>query len=166
MQRIRPIAPGALKPFSTQRKANAHCLSEESSRRWERSARSAASAASVLAFELGWQPYVYDLTSKCQRTLGRAHRRHTAFGVSRTLGAAREVRTRQHQAIEGLAAAKAAAARGVEVIPLSRYAGGRKLRERLHLGFAAVDARELRRGVRELAVVLESLSGDGRRNGV
>ena len=59
--------------------------------------------------------------------------------------------------IDGLTAAKAAAARDIEVIALSRYARGRKMREGLLLGFAAVDARELRRGVRELGVVLEGL---------
>ena len=60
--------------------------------------------------------------------------------------------------MEGQSAAKAAAQRGIEVIPLSRYARGRKMREGLHLGFAAVDAGEIRRGVRELAVALEGLS--------
>ncbi|HEY2736997.1 MAG TPA: hypothetical protein VGK45_01260 [Thermoanaerobaculia bacterium] len=49
--------------------------------------------------------------------------------------------------IAGEAAAEAAAARGVAVIPLSRYSRGL-------LGFAAVDAREIRRGARELAVAL------------
>jgi GntR family transcriptional regulator / MocR family aminotransferase len=47
-----------------------------------------------------------------------------------------------------------AAKRGVEVVPLSRYASGRSRREGLMLGFAAVDPRELRRGVEELARVL------------
>jgi GntR family transcriptional regulator/MocR family aminotransferase len=58
----------------------------------------------------------------------------------------------------GLAAepvAKAAAARDVEVTPLSRYSRGRMAQEGLQLGFAAVDAAEIRRGVRELAVILE-----------
>jgi GntR family transcriptional regulator/MocR family aminotransferase len=58
---------------------------------------------------------------------------------------------------DGLTAAKAAAAHDVEVIALSRYARGRTMREGLLLGFAAVDARELRRGVRELAKALEGL---------
>jgi GntR family transcriptional regulator/MocR family aminotransferase len=53
-------------------------------------------------------------------------------------------------------AAQTAAARGVEVIPLSRYTRGRVLREGLQLGFAAVDTQEIRRGVRELAVALEA----------
>jgi GntR family transcriptional regulator/MocR family aminotransferase len=52
-------------------------------------------------------------------------------------------------------AAKAAAAREVEVTPLSRYSRGRMAGEYLQLGFAAVDAAEIRRGVRELAVALE-----------
>lgn len=51
-------------------------------------------------------------------------------------------------------AAQAAAARDVEVVPLSRYAYGRTGRNGLVLGFAAVDAKELRRGVEELAKAL------------
>jgi GntR family transcriptional regulator / MocR family aminotransferase len=57
--------------------------------------------------------------------------------------------------VDGESAAEAAAARGVEVTPLSRYYRGRPAREGLQLGFAAVDAQEIRRGVRELAVALE-----------
>jgi GntR family transcriptional regulator / MocR family aminotransferase len=55
-------------------------------------------------------------------------------------------------------AAQAAAARDVEVVPLSRYAYGRTKRNGLVLGFAAVDAKELRRGVEELARALEGCS--------
>jgi GntR family transcriptional regulator/MocR family aminotransferase len=51
-------------------------------------------------------------------------------------------------------AAQAAAKRNVEVISLRRYAHGRIRREGLVLGFAAVDARELKRGVDELAQAL------------
>jgi GntR family transcriptional regulator/MocR family aminotransferase len=51
--------------------------------------------------------------------------------------------------------AKAAAERDVEVVPLGRYAYGRSRPNGLVLGFAAVDGRELRRGVDELATVLE-----------
>ena len=47
--------------------------------------------------------------------------------------------------------AELAAARDVEVVPLGRYASGRPRREGLILGFAAVDPKELRRGVDELA---------------
>lgn len=61
--------------------------------------------------------------------------------------------------IDGEAAAEAAAARGVEVTPLSRYYRRPPAREGLQLGFAAVDANELRRGVRELAVALKPLEG-------
>jgi GntR family transcriptional regulator/MocR family aminotransferase len=50
--------------------------------------------------------------------------------------------------------AELVAQRGVEVVPLSRYASGRSRREGLMLGFAAVDPRELRRGVEELGRVL------------
>lgn len=51
--------------------------------------------------------------------------------------------------------AREAAKHDVEVVPLSRYAYGRSPRNGLVLGFAAVDARELRRGVEGLARALE-----------
>jgi GntR family transcriptional regulator / MocR family aminotransferase len=51
--------------------------------------------------------------------------------------------------------ANAAAARDVEVVPISRYASGRPRPEGLILGFAAVDPKELRRGVEELRKVLQ-----------
>jgi GntR family transcriptional regulator/MocR family aminotransferase len=54
-------------------------------------------------------------------------------------------------------AAKAAAKHDVEVVPLERYAYGRVKRNGLMLGFAAVDARELRRGVEQLARAWEKL---------
>jgi GntR family transcriptional regulator/MocR family aminotransferase len=52
-------------------------------------------------------------------------------------------------------AAAAAARHDVEVVPLSRYASGRTRPDSLVLGFAAVDARELRRGAELLARALE-----------
>jgi len=54
------------------------------------------------------------------------------------------------------AVAKAAAERSVEVVSLSRYAYGKFRRQGLVLGFASVDARELRRGVEELSQVLKT----------
>ncbi|MFI5114396.1 MAG: PLP-dependent aminotransferase family protein [Terriglobales bacterium] len=51
--------------------------------------------------------------------------------------------------------AKAAAGNNVEVIPLSRYAYGRAPHNGIVLGFAAVEPRELRRGVDELARLLD-----------
>jgi len=57
--------------------------------------------------------------------------------------------------IDAETVAKAVAAREVEVTPLSRYSRRRMTQEGLQLGFAAVDAAEIRRGVRELAVALE-----------
>ncbi|HZQ23794.1 MAG TPA: PLP-dependent aminotransferase family protein [Terriglobales bacterium] len=51
-------------------------------------------------------------------------------------------------------AEKLAADRSVEVLALSRYGWGRPRAEGLVLGFAAVDPRELRRGVSELARAL------------
>lgn len=59
------------------------------------------------------------------------------------------------EGFDGESVAKAAAARDVEVTPLSRYTRGALPRQGLQLGFAAVDAAEIRRGVRELAIVLE-----------
>ena len=60
--------------------------------------------------------------------------------------------------IHGESAASAAAKRDVEVIPLSRYNRGRVAGEGLQMGFAAVGAREIRRGVQDLAVGLEGES--------
>jgi GntR family transcriptional regulator/MocR family aminotransferase len=54
--------------------------------------------------------------------------------------------------------AAVAAKREVEVTPLGRYNHGRMEREGLQLGFAAVDSKEIRRGVRELAIALEVAS--------
>jgi GntR family transcriptional regulator/MocR family aminotransferase len=58
--------------------------------------------------------------------------------------------------ITGESAARAAAARNVDTIPLSLYTHGKTVREGLQLGFAAVDAREIQRGVKELARALEN----------
>jgi len=58
--------------------------------------------------------------------------------------------------IRAEAVAPLASERNVEVTPLGRYAIGSTVREGLQLGFAAVDPREIRRGVRELGVVLET----------
>jgi GntR family transcriptional regulator/MocR family aminotransferase len=51
--------------------------------------------------------------------------------------------------------AAAAAERSVEVTPVGWYALRGRAREGLHLGFAAIDAKEIRRGIRELEAVLE-----------
>ncbi len=66
--------------------------------------------------------------------------------------------------IDGVAAAKAAAARDVEVTPLSRYSRGHAYDRALHLGFSAVDSHEIRRGVRELAKALEGEAAGRRRS--
>jgi GntR family transcriptional regulator/MocR family aminotransferase len=62
--------------------------------------------------------------------------------------------------ITGESATHAAAARNVEVVPLSRYTRGRATQnatqEGLQLGFASVDPREIRRGVEQLALALKS----------
>jgi GntR family transcriptional regulator / MocR family aminotransferase len=52
------------------------------------------------------------------------------------------------------ATAEAAAKQNLEVVPLRQYAYGRASRNGIVLGFAAVEPRELRRGVEELAAVL------------
>jgi GntR family transcriptional regulator/MocR family aminotransferase len=51
-------------------------------------------------------------------------------------------------------AAVAAAKRNVDVTPLNRYSQGTLARGALQLGFAALDVKEIRRGVRELARAL------------
>jgi GntR family transcriptional regulator/MocR family aminotransferase len=53
------------------------------------------------------------------------------------------------------AVAAAAANRNVDVTPLNRYCQGSAMPEGLHLGFAALDTKEIRRGVGELAIALE-----------
>ncbi|HEY9514107.1 MAG TPA: PLP-dependent aminotransferase family protein [Gemmatimonadaceae bacterium] len=60
--------------------------------------------------------------------------------------------------IDGRSAVAAAAARNVDVTPLSDYNRGRATREGLQLGFAAVDPREIRRGVQDLAAALEAVA--------
>ena len=52
-------------------------------------------------------------------------------------------------------AAAAAAKRNVDVIPVDRYSQGRMTPKALQLGFAALDVKEIRRGVRDLAIALE-----------
>lgn len=59
--------------------------------------------------------------------------------------------------VTGEAAASAAAARGVEITALSGFSRGLAHREGVQLGFAAVDAIELRRGVMELGRALEEV---------
>src|SRR5450755_4695982 len=61
-----------------------------------------------------------------------------------------------HERLDAESAAVAAARRNVEVTPLSRYSQGQLARQGLQLGFAAVDSREIRRGIRELTISLES----------
>src|SRR5215469_12526651 len=54
-------------------------------------------------------------------------------------------------------AAVAAAKRNVDVTLLNRYGQGTLAREGLQPGFAALDVREIRRGVRELARALATM---------
>jgi GntR family transcriptional regulator/MocR family aminotransferase len=57
--------------------------------------------------------------------------------------------------ITGESVTRTAAARNVDVVPLSRYTRGRAGKEGLQLGFAAVDPPEIRRGVKDLALALK-----------
>jgi GntR family transcriptional regulator/MocR family aminotransferase len=59
--------------------------------------------------------------------------------------------------MDGEAVCAAAAGRNVEVTSLSRYYQGKGMREGLHLGFAAVNTREIRRGIRDLALALDDV---------
>ena len=59
--------------------------------------------------------------------------------------------------ISEAATAKAARAHNVDVAPLSAYSKQRLPRQGLQLGFAGVDVREIRRGVRDLRIALESI---------
>lgn len=52
-------------------------------------------------------------------------------------------------------AATAAAKLGVDVTPVDRYSLGRIVPQALQLGFAVLDAKEIRRGVRDLAIALQ-----------
>jgi len=58
--------------------------------------------------------------------------------------------------LQGESAAAAAAQRNVEVTPLSIYSQGKAAATGLQLGFAAIDAKEIRRGVQDLAIALET----------
>lgn len=60
--------------------------------------------------------------------------------------------------IDGAAAATAAGQRGLEVLPLSRFSSRPLARDGLLLGFAAIDEHEIRRGVKELAIALATVS--------
>jgi GntR family transcriptional regulator / MocR family aminotransferase len=60
-------------------------------------------------------------------------------------------------------ATRAAADRKVEVIPLSLYSRASMKRPGLQLGFAALDAAEVRRGVEQLAIALEAELNTSRR---
>jgi GntR family transcriptional regulator / MocR family aminotransferase len=60
--------------------------------------------------------------------------------------------------VSGESAAAAAAERQVDVTPISRYSYFGASSPGLQLGFAPLEAREIRRGVRELAIALETLN--------
>lgn len=60
--------------------------------------------------------------------------------------------------VSAQAAAHAAAARNVEVIPLSEYCRAGLMQEALQLGFAPVAPKEIRRGVMDLEIALRNLT--------
>src|SRR5262245_35509447 len=60
--------------------------------------------------------------------------------------------------MDGPAAVAAAAKRGLDVLPLSRFSSRPLAKDGLLLGFAAIDANEIRRGVKELATALATIS--------
>lgn len=84
--------------------------------------------------------------------------RHSLTGLLEISGVEAGLQTAAwlHRGLDSELVAAVAAEREVEVTPLSRYSHGRMEREGLQLGFAAVDSKEIRRGVRELAIALES----------
>jgi len=84
--------------------------------------------------------------------------RHSLTGLLEISGVEAGLQTAAwlHSGLDSELVAAVAAEREVEVTPLSRYSHGRMEREGLQLGFAAVDSKEIRRGVRELAIALES----------
>jgi GntR family transcriptional regulator / MocR family aminotransferase len=59
--------------------------------------------------------------------------------------------------VDAESAATAARQRNVDVTPLGRYSQGRMARDGLQLGFAALDPKEIRRGVQDLALALEDV---------
>ena len=59
------------------------------------------------------------------------------------------------EGIDAESAAVAAETRNVDVTPLSRYGHGAATLGGLQIGFAALEPKEIRRGVRELAIALE-----------
>jgi len=66
--------------------------------------------------------------------------------------------------LDSESAAAAAAIRNVEVIPLSTYSHGNVASTGLQLGFAAVDAKEIRRGAQDLAIALQTARKAPRRH--
>jgi GntR family transcriptional regulator/MocR family aminotransferase len=63
--------------------------------------------------------------------------------------------------IEGSGAVAAAEKRGLDVLALSRFSSRPLTRDGLLLGFAAIDAAEIRRGVKELAAALATVPSCG-----
>jgi GntR family transcriptional regulator/MocR family aminotransferase len=63
--------------------------------------------------------------------------------------------------IDDVSATRAAERRRVEVVPLSAYSRRRMPRQGLQLGFAAVDEKEIGRGITELARALAALAREG-----
>ena len=79
---------------------------------------------------------------------GLAEMSHVEAGLQTT--------ARLHNGLDATAVAAAAAVRNVDVTPVSRYGGGKEERSVLQLGFAAIGAAEIRRGIQELARAIEA----------
>lgn len=67
---------------------------------------------------------------------------------------------RLRDGIDDVAAARAAAQRNVEIIPLSSHCRELRVASGVQLGFAPFDAKEIRRGVKDLTSALERLPAD------
>lgn len=59
--------------------------------------------------------------------------------------------------VDGEEVSQVAAQHKVDVLPISRFSRVPLQRDALHLGFGAVEPREIRRGIRDLAIALESV---------
>jgi len=83
--------------------------------------------------------------------------KHSWDGLAEIVGVEAGLQTaaRLLGSVDAEVAAAAAARLRVEVTPVDRYSQGRVAPDILQLGFAAFDTREIRRGVRELAIAME-----------
>ena len=62
--------------------------------------------------------------------------------------------------VDAAEVARKAALRNIEVIPLGTFFGGDTVRQGLQLGFAAVEPRDIRRGLMGLASIIRESRGE------